>query len=108
MTVYLCLCSHELADHHTAGRSPCTHRACGCNGYRADTSSPVSGEDADNGRGRLMPPPEPSPGAVSPELAAWILLALVKPTDRALAGWCPAGEAVLEAEALTAATEGAA
>ena len=55
-----------------------------------------------------MPPPEPSPGAVSPELAAWILFALVKPTDRALAGWCPAGEAVLEAEALTAATEGAA
>ena len=49
MTDYLCLCAHELADHYATGRKPCTHRACGCNGYRADPSSPVSGEDAATG-----------------------------------------------------------
>ena len=52
-----------------------------------------------------MPPPEllrdADDAAKRTELAAWVLFALVTPTDRALAGWCPAGEAYFEAEALT-------
>lgn len=36
-------------------------------------------------------------------LAAWILFAFTRPTDRALTGWCPAGEAAFEAEELTSA-----
>lgn len=36
-------------------------------------------------------------------LAAWILFAFTRPTDRALTGWCPAGEAAFEVEELTAA-----
>lgn len=35
------------------------------------------------------------------ELAAWLLFAFAEPTDRALTGWRPAGEADFEAEALT-------
>ena len=55
-----------------------------------------------------MPPPGPLPAAGSSEFAAWVLFAFTVPTDRALAGWCPAGEAILEAEALTAGTGDAA
>ena len=52
-------------------------------------------------RGDTPPPlPLPSDEQKRTELAAWVLFT-TRPTDRALHGWCPAGEASFEVEALT-------
>ena len=52
-------------------------------------------------RGDTPPPlPAPSDDDRRIELAAWVLFT-TRPTDRALRGWCPMGEASFEVEALT-------